>query len=639
MFKLFKVCLLAMLLALPSLIFAQSGPPAPGTGVYAIIDTTYQVGTHTQGNSKAKITLKNTTGTLITGVQFRVFYDKNAFSSATPALLGTTTNLDLQYVDNNTAGHLTITLVYTGSSASYTLANAETFEVTFNHVGATSFYALPSITNLTWTGVNTFPQLAATNPGLDTTLALHSYGGQWIQPELNFHGTFTNTTGSGAKNLTLALEKKVKVGGSWAVHDTYMTDINGDFAFTEIIDTTYYDVRLAIKGDTMTVGNVISSADAQLINQWVLGTSTPSGWDFYTADVNGSNNISITDAYGVFGRIAGRFNAWPNSVKDVKFFTVAEKNTITGTPTTNYTSTISGVTNFYHNILPGQPDSVQFYVLVPGDANGTGYNMARTTPIDVVINPLPGTPAQQENVIDTRVEYDFPTQSIEIGLPYISVNEANLVEVPVTVKSNGLNISSLQMGMLYDDDLLEFKDVYNSPKSMFWLSSINPTDGVVEWVGYDPSANKDYSIPDGYNIFTLRFIAKQPQSTWAQSALYTTRKFSGDMNSKDLTITPANGILIVAKMANGNSFYDEEMKVYPNPTTGEFSIDFTVKETGMVKLFVMDLNGKIIAQVLDKDMPAGKYTYASNINNVASGIYFTTLQSKGETSSLKIIKK
>jgi hypothetical protein len=639
MFKLFKVCLLAMLLALPSLIFAQSGPPAPGTGVYAIIDTTYQVGTHTQGNSKAKITLKNTTGTLITGVQFRVFYDKNAFSSATPALLGSTTNLDLQYVDNNANGHLTITLVYTGSSSTYTLANAETFEVTFNHVGAASFYALSTITDLTWTGVNTFPQLASTNPGLDTTLNLHSYGGVWEKPELNFHGTFTNVTGTGAKNLALSLEKKVKVGGTWAQHSSYTTDINGDFAFTEIIDTTYYDVRLAIKGDTMTVGNVISTADAQLINQWVLGSSTPSGWDFYSGDVNGSNGLSITDAYGVFGRIAGRFSVWPNNVKDVKFFTVAEKNTITGTPSTNYTSTIPGVTNFYYDILPGQPDSVQFYVLVPGDANGTGYHMARVTPIDVVINPLPGTPAQQENVIDTRVEYDFPTSSIEINVPYLSVKEGNLVEVPVTVKSNGLDISSLQMGMLYDNDILEFKDVYNSPKSMFWLSSVNPTGGIIEWAGFDPSANKAYSIPDGYNIFTIRFTAKSPQNDWSQSPLYTTRKFSGDINSKDLTINPANGILIVAKMASGFDIIEDAMKVFPNPTTGEFSVDFTVKETGLVKLYVTDLNGKILSVILDKNMPAGNYVYSSNINNVSTGIYFTNLQTEDKLSSSKLIKK
>jgi hypothetical protein len=195
------------------------------------------------------------------------------------------------------------------------------------------------------------------------------------------------------------------------------------------------------------------------------------------------------------------------------------------------------------------------------------------------------------------------------------------------------------MGMLYDNDILEFKDVYNSPKSMFWLSSVNPTGGIIEWAGFDPSANKAYSIPDGYNIFTIRFTAKSPQNDWSQSPLYTTRKFSGDINSKDLTINPANGILIVAKMASGFDIIEDAMKVFPNPTTGEFSVDFTVKETGLVKLYVTDLNGKILSVILDKNMPAGNYVYSSNINNVSTGIYFTNLQTEDKLSSSKLIKK
>ena len=631
--------LLMIILALPILTFAQSGPPAPSAGIWALIDTNYTVGTSTVGISQAKITLKNTTSTLYTGVQFRVFYDKNAFSSASVALLGSSTNLYLQSIDNNTAGYVTISLVYTGSSSAYTLADGERFEITFNHVSSAAFYALPSISALTWTGAATFTQVAAEQSGLDTTLSLHSYGGNWLRPELDYHGTFTNVTGTGAKNLTLALEKKVKIGGTWGTHATYVTDINGDFAFTEIIDTTYYDVRLAIQGDTMTVGNVISTADAQLINQWVLGGATPSGFDFYTGDVNGSNGISITDAYGVFGRIAGRFTTWPNSVKDVKFFTAAEYATITGTPSTNFTGSISGVTNFYFDILPGAPDSVTYYVCVPGDANGTGYNMARLTPINVIINPPAGTPIQQENVIDMKVEYDFPTSSMEVGLPSLSVKEGNLVELPVTVKTNGKDISALQLAMLYDQTLLQFKDVQNSPKAMFWMSSINPTNGVIEWAGYDPSANKSYMIPDGYEVFTLRFLALKPQAEWNQSPLYTSRKFSGDSYSKDMSISPANGILVVAKMASiGNGLNETEMTVFPNPTSGEITIDFTVKQSGRVKLYIVGMNGVINHVILDKDMPEGDYVYTSNIHHLTQGIYVASLQAKNQNSNKKIIK-
>ena len=638
--KLLKSFLLMIILTLPIFSFAQSGPPAPSAGIWALVDTSYEVGTYTVGNSKARITLKNTTATLYTGVQFRVFYDKNAFSSASVALVGSTTNLYLQSLDNNAGGYVTISLVYTGNSSAYTLADGERFEITFTHVSPASFYALGSISPLSVSGASTFPQLASEQSGLDTTLNLYSYGGTWLKPELNFHGTFTNVTGTGAKNLPLALEKKVKSGGSWGTHATYTTNLSGDFSLTELVDTTYYDVRLAIKGDTMSVGNVISTADAQLINQWILGGATPSGFDFYTGDVNGSNGLSITDAYGVFGRIAGRFSNWPNSVKDVKFFTASEYTTITGTPTTNFTGSISGVTNFYHDILPGQPDSVTYYVCVPGDANGTGYHMARLTPIEVMINPPAGTPAQQENVIDMKVEYDFPTSSMEVGLPSLSVKEGNLVELPVTVKTYGKDISALQISMLYDQTLLQFKDVQNSPKSMFWMSSINPTNGIVEWAGYDPSVNKVYMIPDGYEVFKLRFIALKPQADWNQSPLYTTRKFSGDNFSKDMSITPANGILIVAKMApiSGGIADETEMRVFPNPTSGEITIDFTVKQTGRVRLYIVGMDGAINHIILDKDMPEGDYVYTSNINHLTQGIYVASLQAKNQKTSAKIIK-
>ena len=76
----------------------QTGPAAPSSGIWALIDTTYNVGTTTQGFTKARVTLKNTTTTKVTGVQFRVFYDKVAFKNSVVSLVGSTTNLDLQYV-------------------------------------------------------------------------------------------------------------------------------------------------------------------------------------------------------------------------------------------------------------------------------------------------------------------------------------------------------------------------------------------------------------------------------------------------------------------------------------------------------------------------------------------------------------
>ena len=631
-----KRILVSLVFLLPFIGKAQV-PVAPSNGLWGIIASQYQVGTSAQGTTQAKITLQNTTLTKFAGVQFRVFYDKVAFTNATVSLIGSTTNLDLQFVTNTVNGHITITLSYTGPSATYTIPNGERFLITFTHAPAATFNNLPSISNLTWTGVQTFTPYAAKQDGMDTTLSVHNYGGVFTPVNFTYQGTFTNVTGTPAKNLSLALERRPLGGSTWSQHSTYITDISGNFNITVPLDTTYWDVRLAVKGDTMGVGNIISSTDAQLINQWVLGNGTMSGFDYYAADVNGSNNTTISDVWGVFGRVSGRFTQWPNNVEDVKFFTASEYTTINGS-STNYTSTIAGVTNFTFEILPGQPSSVTYYVAVPGDANGTGYNMARVTPIEVVVGPAPGLQNQIYNVIDTKVEYDFPTQSIEVNVPNISVQAGNLVELPVKVKTNGIELSSLQFGFEYNDTLLEFKGVTSSAGAMKWITYINPNDSEVDWGGFDPTNNTN-TLKDGDNVVTLQFLALQPQNLWEASPLYTTRKFAGNTTSKDLTLTPTNGILQVLKMEGGEILNGNNMEVYPNPYQDEVTITFKVEETTNATLSVYDMVGRKLVTILDTQIPNGIYNYTEDLGQLEPGVYVVKLTVENGTPSFKKIVK
>ena len=634
--KQLKGLLLGLLFLLPFIGKAQV-PAAPSNGLWGIIASQYQVGTTAQGTTDAKITLQNTTLTKFAGVQFRVFYDNVAFTNATVSLIGSSTNLDLQFITNTTNGYITITLVYTGPSATYTIPNGERFLITFTHAPAATFNNLVSISNLTWTGPQSFTPYAAKQDGMDTTLSVHNYGGVFTPVNFAYHGTFTNVTGSPAKYLNLALQRRPFGGNTWTQHSAYVTDINGDFNISVPLDTTYWDVRLAIQGDTMGVGNIISSTDAQQINQWVLGNGTMTGFDYYTADVNGSNSTTISDVWGVFGRISGRFTQWPNNTKDVKFFTVSEYTTINGSAT-NYTSTIAGVTNFTFDILPGQPDSVVYYVMVPGDANGTGYNMARVTPIEVLVGPMPGLESQIYNVIDTKVEYDFPTSTIEVNVPNISVEAGNLVELPVKVFTNGNELSSLQFGLKYNTDLLEFKGVNSTSNAMQWITYINPNDGQVDWGGFDPT-NNEQPLVDGDEVVTLQFIAKQPQNLWEESPLYTSLKFAGTAQSKDLTITPTNGILQVLK-SNMGEVVGNTISVVPNPVVDEVTISFEVKETTNANLSITDVVGRKLITILDGQLPNGEYNYVENLGSLERGLYLVTLtMENGETKVSKIVKQ
>ena len=625
-----------LLFLLPFIGKAQV-PAAPSNGLWGIIAAQYQVGTTAQGTTDVKITLQNTTLTKFAGVQFRVFYDNVAFTNATVSLIGSPTNLDLQYITNTTNGYITITLVYTGPSATYTIPNGERFLITFTHAPAATFNNLGSISNLTWSGPQTFTPYAAKQDGMDTTLSVHNYGGVFTPVNFAYQGTFTNVTGTPAKNLHLALERRPFGGNTWAQHSTYVTDINGNFNISVPLDTTYWDVRLAIQGDTMGVGNVISSTDAQLINQWVLGNGTMTGFDYYSADVNGSNNTTVSDVWGVFGRISGRFNVWPNNTKDVKFFTASEFSTINGS-STNFTSTIAGVTNFTFEILPGQPSSVTYYVLVPGDANGTGYHMARVTPIEVLVGPIPGLESQIYNVIDTKVEYDFPTTTIEVNVPHISVEAGNLVNLPVKVYTNGKELSSLQFGLKYDSDLLEFKGIISSSNAMEWITYVNPNDGQVDWGGFDQT-NNTQTLKDGDEVVTLQFIAKQPQTLWEESPLYTSLKFAGTTDSKDLTITPTNGILQVLK-SNMGEVLGNTIQVNPNPVVDEVTIIFKVEETTNANLSVYDVVGRKLITIVEGQIPNGSYTYNENLGSLSPGLYMVTLtMENGGTKVSKVVKQ
>ena len=605
--------------------------PAPGTGIYVLIDTNYNVSTSLSPTTTASLYYTNTTNTLVTGIQFRVFYDKVAFNGAAPtvALKYSTTDQNLQYNVNTTDGYITITLVYTGSNATFNYVNSELVAITFTHAVAATFNSLATISPLTVSGVQTFPAYASKNTGMDTTLNLYSYGGNFLRPTFLFTSTFTNVTGTGAKNVTIEVSKKPKTGATWASVGTYTSDLDGKISINPVIDTTYWDLKFAVQGDTMNVGKIISVADAQKVNQFVLGTATPTGFDFYTADVNNSNNISISDVYSIFGRIAGRFQVWPNNTPDVRFFTSAEYALINGS-STSLKSTIPGVTNFEYYI--NGTSVVTYYIAGLGDANGTGFKMARLVPIQIL------NPNNAPNyIIDQTVEYYAGLNEIEINLPSLNVVEGNLVNIPVKVYTNE-DLGSLQLAMKYDKDLLEFKGLYTDEKPMAWLSFLNATDGVVEWGGIDMSNNK-FNLKNNEQVVTLQFLAKKPKDEWSASPLYVSQKYVGNANASDLAIRPTDGRVQIQRAMNTVAFNPNEatITVFPNPTGGLVTIQFNIPKDGITTVAIVDMQGNVRREILSGKVPAGAYQYSVNLDTMTPGMYLAVLENNGKVITNKTI--
>ncbi len=619
-----KLLSIFMVLGLWSAGYSQTCPTPTTTGVHITLDSTYQTGKYSAGFTDVGLCFYNSSSENITAVQFRMFYDNQAFSGVdTVTSKNTTFSQYLQYVDNPTSGYVTITLTYTGTLSTFDIPDGALFNVKLNHTSAlaTTYF---TISDLSFVGSSSFTQTATKQSGDDYSLNLTNFGGEFLSQKFSFKGKFVNVTGTAAKSVTVALEKKLKTSSTWSQVTSQQAGTDGRFAFNDVaVDTSAWNVRIKVQGDTIFAGNVVSTADAQRVNQYVLGTQTMTGFDFYSSDVNGDKKVTISDVYGIYARVSGRFTSWPNSVQDVKFFTVSEYNAINGS-TTSQQTTYPGVPNFTFDIVAGQPDSVTYYVLASGDANGTGFKRARLVPIEIV-NPNNAF----LHIIDVTTEYDNNLPKIEVNFPQLGVDEGNIVKVPVKLKTNGTTLGSLQLAMKYDSDLLEFVTIKNELKSSYWMSFINTNGNEVEWGGYDPSNNQNL-INDGEILFTLEFVSKRTQTQWNKSPLYVTRKFAGDRLAKDLIITPTDGILQIFKVDPTNPISFDDMMVYPNPTTDITKVSFKIYEKSDVSLGIYDMGGKQCIQVLNGTYPVGIYTTTVDLGMLSPGEYVAILRKEDE---------
>jgi hypothetical protein len=75
------------------------------------------------------------------------------------------------------------------------------------------------------------------------------------------------------------------------------------------------------------------------------------------------------------------------------------------------------------------------------------------------------------------------------------------------------------------------------------------------------------------------------------------------------------------------------MKLYPNPTKGEFIIDFS-KSINDLEILIYDINGRVIYEHRSENKSR------INLNpNISAGLYFVKIISSNQSSILKLIKK
>lgn len=75
---------------------------------------------------------------------------------------------------------------------------------------------------------------------------------------------------------------------------------------------------------------------------------------------------------------------------------------------------------------------------------------------------------------------------------------------------------------------------------------------------------------------------------------------------------------------------------YPNPFNPSTTINFTLAESGMVRLNVYDLSGRMISSLVNDRRPAGNYSVTFDAANLPSGVYMYRLEAGSFTQIRKM---
>ena len=359
-----KNILLTLALVMGSLaVFGQTTAP-DATKPYVIFDSTYALeSTTSSSNTSVDIYYDNTSGTAVKGIQFSFSYDNTVFD--TPTVTYNNTSGPAGYLSTDvTNGIVKVVWVYTGSSTTFDLTAGNMFSV---ELPFDANYTNGSVAGMDFT--TDLTAYYATAAGTDAALGTSDNGGNFVEPAFDYTATILNSPSNPADSIDVILQKSSD-GNSWTDVATATTDAQGEAVFSENLDQAYWQIRIKIASG-LDASSALSTADANMIAQIAAGVQNAAGVQWYTANPNQATGITVSDSYLVFSRLAQGNTSYP-STPDVLFFTEAQYNTIDASNVDPSVS-IPGQTEFLSPQI-NNTTAGNFYLLILGDANGTGLN-------------------------------------------------------------------------------------------------------------------------------------------------------------------------------------------------------------------------------------------------------------------------
>ena len=92
----------------------------------------------------------------------------------------------------------------------------------------------------------------------------------------------------------------------------------------------------------------------------------------------------------------------------------------------------------------------------------------------------------------------------------------------------------------------------------------------------------------------------------------------------------------------GVRLFDSEGKVYlkqtfPNPTQGFTTLEFSVIEVENTKIYLTDTQGRLVKEIINKELARGEYSYDLDLGDIPDGMYFCIMETPTRKYSTTMI--
>jgi len=80
-----------------------------------------------------------------------------------------------------------------------------------------------------------------------------------------------------------------------------------------------------------------------------------------------------------------------------------------------------------------------------------------------------------------------------------------------------------------------------------------------------------------------------------------------------------------------------KMIVYPNPSNGNFKIDYELNRTEKIEISLTNITGQVIDVLLSKEQQRGNYSLQWQNNDLSNGTYLIKVKSENNLTIKKLI--